>query len=78
MLCTVDPIELRARMKTSFACLLMVARQERHRLRRAQKLRVLTPEETDFLADSELYFHKPSFIDRKGFRDIVLRYFNIE
>lgn len=78
MLYPVDPLNLRLRMKVSFACLVMVVRHECKRLHRAEGLRVLTPEETDFLTDCELYFHKPSLISREDFRNIVLRYFNID
>lgn len=78
MMYTVDPIDLRARIKASYACLLMVASHERKRLRRAERLRVLTPDETDFLTDCELFFHIPKCISREDFRETVLRYFDID
>lgn len=71
-------IDLRNRMKTSFECLQMVARHEFRRLRRAQYLRPLEPTEIDFMADYEIWNHKPSLITKEDFRRIVLTYFNVE
>lgn len=73
-----DTIDLRNRMKTSFECLQMVARHEFRRLRRAQYLRPLEPTETDFMADYEIWNHKPSLITKEEFRRIVLSYFDID
>lgn len=71
-------IDLRNRMKTSFACLQMVARHEYRRLKRARALRVLTYEETDFMADYELFNRPAPLMTNKVYRDSVLKYFNIE
>ena len=73
-----DTIELRDRMKTSFECLQMVARHEYRRLQRARFLRVLEPSEIDFMADFEIWNHKPSLMSKEDFRRIVLTYFNVE
>lgn len=73
-----DTIDLRDRMKSSFECLQMVARYEFRRLRRAQHLRPLEPAETDFMADYEIWNHKPSLMTKEDFRRIVLSYFNID
>lgn len=73
-----DTIDLRDRMKSSFECLQMVARHEFRRLRRAQYLRPLEPAETDFMADYEIWNHKPSLMTKEDFRRIVLSYFNID
>lgn len=73
-----DTIDLRDRMKSSFECLQMVARHEFRRLRRAQYLRPLEPNETDFMADYEIWNHKPSLMTKEDFRRIVLSYFNID
>lgn len=73
-----DTIYLRDRMKSSFECLQMVARHEYRRLRRAQYLRPLEPTETDFMADYEIWNHKPSLMPKEDFRRIVLSYFNID
>lgn len=73
-----DTIDLRDRMKSSFECLQMVARHEYRRLRRAQYLRPLEPTETDFMADYEIWNHKPSLMTKEDFRRIVLSYFKIE
>lgn len=73
-----NSIDLRDRMKSSFECLQMVARHEFRRLRRAQYLRPLEPAETDFMADYEIWNHKPSLIAKEDFRRIVLSYFNID
>lgn len=71
-------IDLRKRMKTSFACLQMVARHEYRRLKRARVLRALTFEETDFMADYELFNRPVPLMTNKAYRDSVLKYFNIE
>lgn len=71
-------IDLRSRMKSSFECLQMVARHEFRRLRRAQYLRPLEPTETDFMADYEIWNHKPPLMKKEDFRRIVLSYFNVE
>ena len=73
-----DTIDLRDRMKGSFECLQMVARHEFRRLRRAQYLRPLEPAETDFMADYEIWNHKPSLLTKEDFRRIVLSYFDVE
>lgn len=73
-----NSIDLRNRMKTSFACLQMVARHEYRRLKRARALRTLEPEETDFMADYEIWNHKPSLMTKEDFRRIVLSYFDID
>lgn len=73
-----DTIDLRNRMKTSFGCLQMVARHEFRRLRRAQSLRPLEPAEIDFMADYEIWNHKPSLMTKEEFRRIVLSYFEID
>lgn len=73
-----DTIDLRDRMKSSFECLQMVARHEFKRLRRAQYLRPLEPAETDFMADYEIWNHKPSLMTKEDFRKIVLSYFEID
>lgn len=73
-----NAIDLRNRMKTSFACLQMVARHEYRRLQRAKHLRILEPSETDFMADYEIWNHKPSLMTKENFRKIVLNYFDIE
>lgn len=73
-----DTIDLRDRMKSSFGCLQMVARHEFRRLRRAQYLRPLEPTETDFMADYEIWNHKPSLMTKEDFRRIVLSYFDID
>lgn len=73
-----DTIDLRDRMKSSFECLQMVARHEFKRLRRAQYLRPLEPAETDFMADYEIWNHKPSLMTKENFRRIVLSYFEID
>lgn len=73
-----DIIDLRNRMKSSFECLQMVARHEFRRLRRAQSLRLLEPHETDFMADYEIWKHKPSLMTKEEFRRIVLSYFDID
>lgn len=70
--------DLRDRMKSSFECLQMVARHEFRRLRRAQCLRPLEPAETDFMADYEIWKHKPSLMTKEDFRRIVLSYFEID
>lgn len=69
---------LRNRMKTSFACLQMVARHEYRRLRRARVLRTLSLEETDFMADYEMFNHAAPLMTREAYRDSVLKYFDIE
>lgn len=71
-------IDLRNRMKTSFECLQMVARHEYRRLQRAKFLRALEPSEIDFMADYEIWNHKPSLMAKEDFRRIVLSYFNVE
>lgn len=73
-----DTIDLRDRMKSSFECLQMVARHEFRRLRRAQYLRPLEPNEIDFMADYEIWNHKPSLMTKEDFRRIVLSYFDID
>lgn len=73
-----NTIDLRNRMKTSFACLKMVARHEYRRLKRARALRPLTFEETDFMADFELFNHAVPLMTKEAYRDSVLKYFNIE
>lgn len=73
-----NSIDLRNRMKTSFACLQMVARHEYRRLRRACQLRPLTEEEIDFMADYEIWDHTATLMSKEEFRRIVLSYFNIE
>lgn len=73
-----NSIDLRNRMKTSFECLQMVARHEYRRLQRARFLRALEPAETDFLADYEIWKHKPSLMTKEDFRRIVLSYFDVE
>lgn len=73
-----DTIDLRDRMKSSFECLQMVARHEFKRLRRAQYLRPLEPAETDFMADYEIWNHKPPLMTKEDFRKIVLSYFEID
>lgn len=73
-----DTIDLRNRMKSSFECLQMVARHEYRRLRRAQFLRPLEPTETDFMADYEIWNHKPCLMTKEDFRRIVLKYFDID
>ena len=70
-------INLRNRMKSS-SCLQMVARHEYRRLKRAKSLRPLEPEEIDFMADYEIWNHKPSLMTKEDFRRIVLSYFDIE
>lgn len=71
-------IDLRNRMKSSFSCLQMVARHEYRRLKRARVLRTLTFEETDFMADYELFNHRVPLMTKEAYRDSVLKYFNIE
>lgn len=71
-------IDLRYRMKSSFSCLQMVARHEYRRLKRARVLRTLTFEETDFMADYELFNHPIPLMTKEAYRDSVLKYFNIE
>ncbi len=71
-------IDLRNRMKTSFACLLMVARHEYRRLKRARALRPLEPEEIDFMADYEIWNYTATLMAKEEFRRIVLSYFDIE
>lgn len=73
-----NSIDLRNRMKTSFACLQMVARHEYRRLRRACHLRPLTEEEIDFLADYEIWDKTSTLMSKQDFRRIVLAYFDIE
>lgn len=73
-----NTIDLRNRMKTSFACLQMVARHEYRRLRRARTLRPLTFEETDFMADYELFNRRETLMTKETYRDSVLKYFDIE
>lgn len=73
-----NSIDLRNRMKTSFACLKMVARLEYKRLRRACNLRPLTEEEIDFLADYEIWDKTYNLMSKQDFRRIVLKYFDIE
>lgn len=73
-----NSINLRNRMKTSFACLQMVARHEYRRLKRARALRPLTFEETDFMADYELFNHRETLMTKEVYRDSVLKYFDIE
>lgn len=71
-------IDLRNRMKSSFGCLQMVARHEYRILQRARFLRVLEPSEIDFMADYEIWNHKPSLMKKEDFRRIVLSYFEID
>ena len=73
-----NTIDLRNRMKTSFACLQMVARHEYRRLRKACLLRPLTEDEIDFLADYQIWAHSTTFMTKEDFRRIVLSYFDIE
>lgn len=73
-----NSIDLRNRMKTSFACLQMVARHEYRRLKRTRALRQLTFEETDFMADYELFNHAVPLMTKEAYRDSVLKYFDIE
>ena len=73
-----NSIDLRNRMKTSFSCLQMVARHEYRRLKRARALRQLTFEETDFMADYELFNHAVPLMTKEAYRDSVLKYFDIE
>ena len=73
-----NSIDLRDRMKTSFECLQMVARHEYRRLQRAKFLRVLEQSEIDFMADYEIWNHKPSLMKKEDFRRIVLSYFDVE
>lgn len=73
-----NSIDLRNRMKTSFACLQMVARHEYRRLKRARALRQLAFEETDFMADYELFNHAVPLMTKEAYRDSVLKYFDIE
>lgn len=73
-----NSIDLRNRMKTSFACLQMVARHEYRRLKRARALRPLTFEETDFMADYELFNHAVPLMTKEAYRASVLKYFDIE
>lgn len=73
-----NSIDLRNRMKTSFACLQMVARHEYRRLKRARALRPLEPEEIDFMADYEIWDHTSTLMSKQEFRRIVLAYFDIE
>lgn len=73
-----DTIDLRDRMKYSFECLQMVARHEYRRLQRAKFLRALEQSEIDFMADFEIWNHKPSLMAKEDFRRIVLSYFDID
>lgn len=73
-----NSIDLRNRMKTSFECLQMVARHEYRRLKRARVLRPLTFEETDFMADYELFNHAVPLMTKEAYRDSVLKYFDID
>ena len=73
-----NTINLRNRMKTSFACLQMVARHEYRRLKRARALRPLTFEETDFMADYELFNRRETLMTKDTYRGSVLKYFDIE
>lgn len=73
-----NSINLRNRMKTSFACLQMVARHEYRRLKRSRALRTLTFEETDFMADYELFNHNVPLMTKDAYRDSVLKYFDID
>lgn len=73
-----DSLDLRNRMKSSFACLQMVARHEYSRIKRARVLRDLTFEETDFMADYELFNHDVPLMTKEAYRDSVLKYFNID
>lgn len=73
-----NTINLRSRMKTSFTCLQMVARYEYRRLKKARALRTLTVEETDFMADFELFNHWKTLMTKKAYRDSVLKYFDID
>ena len=72
-----NTISLRNRMKTSFACLQMVARHEYRRLKKARALRPLTFEETDFMADYELFNRRETLMTKETYRDSVLKYFDI-
>ena len=65
-------------MKSSFACLQMVTRREYRRLKRARVLRTLSFEETDFMADYELFNHDVPLMTKEAYRDSVLKYFDIE
>ena len=65
-------------MKTSFSCLQMVARHEFRRLKRAQALRPLIDEEINFMADYEIWDHRPTLMTKDEFRRIVLSYFDID
>lgn len=73
-----NSIDLRNRMKKSFACLQMVARHEYRRLKRGRALRPLTFEEIDFMADYELFNHEVPLMTKEAYRDSVLRYFDID
>ena len=73
-----NSIDLRNRMKTSFACLQLVARHEYRRLKRACALRPLTEEEIGFLTDYEIWNHSTKLMSKQDFRRIVLDYFDIE
>ena len=73
-----NSIDLRNRMKTSFACLQMVARHEFRRLKRASALRPLEPEELDFMADYEIWDNTSTLMSKEEFRRIVLSYFDID
>lgn len=73
-----NSINLRNRMKTSFECLQMVARHEYRRLQKARALRILTVEETGFMADFELFNHWDTLMTKKAYRDSVLKYFDID
>ena len=71
-------IDLRNKMKFSFECLQFVARHEYRRLKKARVLRTLTFEESDFMADYELFNHPVPLMTKEAYRDSVLKYFNIE
>lgn len=73
-----NSIDLRYRMKKSFSCLQMVARHEYRQLKRARALRPLTFEETDFMADYELFNHRETLMTKEVYRDSVLKYFDID
>lgn len=73
-----NSIDLRNRMKKSFSCLQMVARHEYRRLKRGRALRPLTFEETDFMADYELFNHEVPLMTKEAYRDSVLKYFDID
>ena len=73
-----NSINLRNRMKTSKGCLLMVARHEYRRLKKAVALRRLEDNEIDFMCEYELWEHKPPMISYKAFRESVLKYFDID